>query len=82
MGTLFVTTSYAGLTVGQSTSFAHGLGATPNIMWVQENTTTNSTTAIKLAWKADGTNMSIYNQGQGRAAGINVFAMYAHSIIR
>ncbi len=65
-----------------STSFAHGLPADPNLIVVQENTTTNSTTNCKLAVKHDATNVSIYNHGAGQSATLRIVSQVFHSLVK
>ena len=82
LGTYIDSRTLAALTTGASTSYAHSLGAAPDIIIVNENATTNSTTAIKLAWTADATNVTVYNHGQNATSTLNAVAIRAHSIIR
>lgn len=82
LGTFIDTRTLAAITASGSSSYAHGLPGAPNLVQVWENATTNSTTAIKLAWSSDATNISIYNHGQGNSATLQAFAMFAHSVIR
>jgi hypothetical protein len=82
LGSYIDSRTLAAIASGGSSSYAHGLGAAPDIVIIHENTTTNSTTNIKLAWKADATNVSVYNHGAGTSATLNAIAIRAHSIIR
>jgi hypothetical protein len=65
-----------------STSFAHGLPAAPDIVYVHENATTNSTTSVKLGIKSDATNVSIYNHGEGQTATLRCVSVVFHSLAR
>ena len=65
-----------------SASFAHGLPASPDEVYVQENTTTNVTGNIKVAVKYDATNVSLYNHGAVTTATLKVVSKVYHSIMR
>lgn len=82
LGSYIDSRTIAALTSGASASFAHGLPAAPDLVVVHENTTTNSTTGIKLAWKSDGTNVSVYNHGTAATGTINVVSIRFHTIVR
>lgn len=82
LGTYIDSRTLAALTSGASASFAHGLPAAPDLVFVHENTTTDSTADVKLAWKSDGTNVSIYNHGAVATATLNAAAVYFHTIVR
>ncbi len=82
LGTFIDTRTLPAIAAAGSASYAHGLPGAPHLVSVWENATTNSTTAMKLAWSSDGTNVSIYNHGQGNSATLNAFAMVAHSVIK
>ncbi|HDK42877.1 MAG TPA: hypothetical protein ENG87_05840 [Candidatus Pacearchaeota archaeon] len=82
LGSFIDSRTLAAIAAAGSSSYAHGLPAAPDIVIVNENTTTNSTTNIKLAYKSDATNISIYNHGAGVTATLDAKAIVAHSIIR
>jgi len=82
LGTFVDTRTLAAIAAAGSFSYAHGLPAAPDLVQIHENTTTNSTTNIKLAFKYDATNVSIYNHGEGTSATLNACAMYIHSVAR
>lgn len=82
LGTFVYTTTNAGIAAAGSSSYAHGLPSAPHLVSVWENATTNSTTAIKLAWASDATNISIYNHGQNASSTLNVFAQVVHSVAK
>jgi len=82
LGTRTVTTTLAAIAAAGSTSFAHGLPSAPHFVFFHENATTNSTTAIKLAWAFDATNISIYNHGTGNSATLYGVAMAIHSLVQ
>lgn len=65
-----------------SRSYAHGLPAAPDLVFVHENATTDSTTEIKLAWSSDATNVTVYNHGEGDSAGLQAVAVVFHSLVR
>ncbi len=82
LGTFIDSRTLAAIAAAGSASYAHGLTAAPDMVQVQENTTTNSTTAIKLAVKYDATNVSIYNHGEGASATLKAIAICFHSLVR
>jgi hypothetical protein len=68
---------------GGTGTFAHGLPATPDYMFLQENTTAASNvSAIKLVPKADATNVTIYNHGEGDSQALNILSVVFHAIVR
>lgn len=82
LGSYIDSRTLAALTTGQSRSYAHGLPAAPDLVVIHENTTTNSTTNIKLVPVSDATNVTVWNHGQGTSATLNAVAIYFHSIVR
>lgn len=83
LGTFIDSRTLAAIAAAGSSSYAHGIAAgAPDMVEVYENTTTDSTTNIKLAWKYDATNVSIYNHGAGDSATLRAVAVYFHSIQR
>lgn len=64
-------------------SFAHGLPASPDFVFVIGNAT-RSTNASAFAWIPtwDATNVTIQNCGEGASPTGRVVAVVAHSIIR
>lgn len=72
----------AAIAAAGSASFAHGLPANPDLVYVHENTTTNTTSHIKLAVKHDATNVSIYNHGKNNSATLQVVSIVFHSLVR
>lgn len=82
VGTRIDTRTLAAIAAAGSSSFAHGLPASPTFVIVQENTTTNSTSGLALAIKWDDTNVSIYNHGNRASATLYSSAIAAHSVIQ
>lgn len=82
LGTFVDSRTLAVIAAAGSTSFAHGLPAIPDLVHIQENATTNSTTGVKLAVTYDATNVSIYNHGQGQSATLRCQSIVFHSIAR
>ncbi len=65
-----------------SASYAHGLPAAPDLVYVHENATTDSTKSIKLCWSSDATNVSISNHGELISATLKAVAVVFHSLVR
>jgi hypothetical protein len=66
-----------------SGTFAHGLPATPDWIEIQENTTAaTNASATKFVGKADATNVTVYNHGEGDSQVLNVLSMVFHSLVR
>lgn len=82
LGTFVDSRTLAAIAAAGSSSYAHGLPANPDLVVVHENTTTNTTSHIKLAVKHDATNVSIYNHGKNNSATLNAVAIYFHSAVR
>lgn len=82
LGTFIDSRTNAVIAAAGSTSFAHGLPAAPDIVYVHENATTNSTTSVKLAVKSDATNVSIYNHGEGQTSTLRCVSIVFHSVAR
>lgn len=82
LGTFIDVRTNAVIAAAGSTSFAHGLPAAPSLVYVHENTTTNSTTSIKLVAVADATNVTISNHGEGQTATLACASIYFQSLVR
>jgi len=82
LATLIDSRTLAAINAGANSSYAHGLPASPDVVFVYENTTTDSTSACKIAVKWDGTNVSVYNHGECNSATLRAVAWVCHSIIR
>ncbi len=72
----------AGLTTGDNITYAHGLPASPDLVWAHENTTTNNTSCLKLAIASDATNVTIYNHGEATSATLEAVALVYHTVIK
>ena len=83
LGAYVDTRTIAAIAAAGSSSFAHGLPATPDLILVQENTTAASNvSAIKPYAIADATNVSVFNHGEGTTQALKVTSMVIHSIQR
>lgn len=82
LGTYIDSRTRAAIAAAGSASYAHGLPSTPDLVYVQENATTDSTGNIKLAWNADATNVSISNHGALTTATLKAVAIVFHSLVR
>lgn len=82
LGVLMDSRTLAGIAAAGSSSFAHGLPASPDEVIVYENTTTDSTGNIKIAVKYDATNVSLYNHGAVASATLRANSKVFHSMIR
>jgi len=72
----------AGGAGGSTTSFAHGLPAAPDIVFIYETSTSNTTSGDRLSWKYDATNVSITNNGRMATEELNIVSVYFHSAVR
>lgn len=82
LGSFIDSRTLAGLTTADNITYAHGLPAAPDLVVVQENTTTNNTSNLKFGIKSDATNVSITNYGEGTSATLKAVAIVFHSIAR
>lgn len=82
LGTLIDSRTLAAIAASANSTFAHGLPATPDEVFVQENTTTNNSAVVKLAVAYDATNVTIYNHGADTSATLKVTSKVFHSVIR
>ena len=82
LGTYIDSRTFAALTTTQSTSFAHGLPASPDFIIIQQNATSATNGAGGLAASSDATNVSITNNAGATSSTFRVVTVVAHSIIR
>lgn len=82
LGSYIDSRTLAALASGGSSSYAHGLPAAPDLVVVQENTTTDSTSNIKLVPVSDATNVTVWNHGQIDTATLRAVAIRFHSVVR
>ena len=84
LGTFIDQRTLAGIAAEGSASFAHGLPAAPDIVFMEEVTTSAATnvSAIKLVAIRDATNVSLYNHGQGASQALRITSVRFHSIAR
>ncbi len=82
LGVLIDSRTLAGIGAAANTTFAHGLPAAPDEVYVQENTTTNNSAVVKLAVASDATNVTIYNHGANDSATLKVVSKVFHAMIR
>lgn len=73
----------AGLTNGQSTSYAHGLPSAPDFCIVQfASTLATSNTVAMITVLQDGTNVTVRNNGTVTSPTLRIVAVMANSTIR
>lgn len=72
----------AGGAGGSTTSFAHGLPASPDLVVIYETSTSNTTSGDRLSWASDATNVSITNNGKMATEELNIVSIVFHSIAR
>lgn len=83
LGTYTEYRTIAGLTSAQSTSYAHSLGANPNVVVVNFIATlARSNTVALLSAQHDATNVTIRNNGNVTSPDFEVTAMVIHSVQR
>lgn len=83
LGTYTDYRTIAGLTNGQSTSFAHGVGADPNAVIINFiATVATSNTVAMLSALHDATNITVRNNGTVTSPDFEVTTVRFHSIIR
>lgn len=82
LGAFIDSRTLVALTTADTVTYAHGLPAAPDVVIVQENTTTNNTSNLKFCVKADATNVSVWNYGEAASATLNSVAVVFHSIVR
>ncbi len=81
LGAFVDSRTLAGLTTGDNITYAHGLPATPDLVHVHENTTTNNTSCLKLAVAQDATNVTIYNHAEATSATLEAVAIVFHTVV-
>ena len=83
LGALIDVRTIASLAAEGTSSFAHGLPASPDFVIVQPSATRSSNVS---AWNIcnlfDATNVTIQNGGEGASPALRVTSIVAHSIIR
>lgn len=82
LGTFVDSRTLAAMDSLSSASYAHGLPAAPDLVYVHENATTNSTGSVKLCWTSDGTNVSVSNHGELITATLKAVAVVFHAVVR
>ena len=83
LGAFIDSRTNAALTSGASSSFAHGLPAAPDMVYMMEVTTAGTNvSAVKLCAVYDATNVSIFNHGEGASQALRVVSLLFHSTIR
>ena len=66
-----------------STTFAHGLPASPDFVIVcGRSTRSSNVSAYMINALFDATNVTLQNSGEGASAILNIITVVAHSIIR
>lgn len=66
-----------------NTSFAHGLPAAPDVVFVRETVSSaSSVSAVTFESIIDATNVSIYNSGQRDSTALQITSVQFHSIMR
>lgn len=83
LGSLIDVRTIDTLAAAGTVSFAHGLPASPDFVFVVGNAT-RSTNVSAFAWIPtwDATNVTVQNCGEGAAPAGRVTAIVAHSIVR
>ena len=83
LGTFIDQRTAAAITAAGSASFAHGLPAAPDMVFIEEVTSAASNvSAIKLLAVRDATNVSVYNHGEGASQAVKITSILFHSIQR
>lgn len=83
LGTYIESRTIVGLTAGETTSYAHGLGADPDFCVVQLiSTLATSNTVALISVQHNATNVTVRNNGNVTSPDLRVIAIRAHSIIR
>ncbi len=82
LGAFVDSRTHAAVDAGSSASYAHGLPAAPDLVYIHENATTDSTNSVKLCWSADATNVSVSNHGEIITATLQAVAVVFHSLVR
>lgn len=82
LGTFIDSRTFAGLTTTQTTSFAHGLGAAPNFILLQQIATAATNGVGGLQATFDATNVTVGNSAGATGPDFRVVSMRAQSIIR
>lgn len=83
LGTYIESRTIAGLTSAESTSYAHGLGASPDFAIVQFiQTLATSNTVAMISVEHNATNVTVRNNGNVTSPNLRIVVIQAHSIIR
>ena len=73
----------AAINSNSSTTFAHGLPATPDLVCVRENVSSaSSVSAVTFTPLVDATNVSIYNSGERNSTTLQITTLRFHSAVR
>jgi len=73
----------AGLAAEGTVTFAHGLGATPDVVHIRHIATLASSVSwINIAAPVDATNVTLQNFGRTTSPDMEVIAMRFHSLIQ
>ncbi len=83
LGTLIDSRTNAAVNSNASTTFAHGLPASPDVVHVVQISSAASATNVtqfNVLW--DATNVSIYNCGSANSTALKVVSVVFHAIAR
>lgn len=83
LGSFVDVRTIAGIAANGTSTFAHGLPASPDFVFaVGSVTTASSVSAYMLNALWDATNVTMQNAGEGASPALRVVSIVAHSIIR
>ena len=83
LGTLIDSRTLAAINANATASYAHGLPASPDVVWIYGNQTLASTVSAYMFNRlVDATNVTIQNGGEGTSPTLRAVATVFHSIVR